>query len=85
MIVRILELALVGLVVGGLGRLLHPGIDAIPIWLTMVIGLVASLIAGLVFQDLIGFVLAIVIAALLVGLVGRAYERRARAQAAKPS
>jgi uncharacterized membrane protein YeaQ/YmgE (transglycosylase-associated protein family) len=77
-IARILGLLLVGLVVGAIGRLLHPGIDSMPIWLTIVIGLVASLISGLVFQDLFGFVLAIVIAAVLVGVVGHTYGRRAR-------
>lgn len=70
MIGRILGLILVGLIVGALGRLVHPGRDPMPIWLTIVIGIAAALIAGLLIGGILGFILAIVIAAVLVGVVG---------------
>jgi uncharacterized membrane protein YeaQ/YmgE (transglycosylase-associated protein family) len=72
MIGRIIGLIIVGLIVGALGRLFHPGRDAMPIWLTIVIGIGASLLAGL----LIGGILAVVIAVVLVALVGGMYGRR---------
>jgi len=70
MIGRIIGLILVGLIVGALGRLVHPGRDSMPIWLTIVIGIAAALIAGLVVGGILGFVLAVVIAAVLVAVVG---------------
>jgi uncharacterized membrane protein YeaQ/YmgE (transglycosylase-associated protein family) len=76
MIGRILGLILVGLLIGALGRLVHPGRDPMPIWLTIVIGIAAALIAGLLIGGVLGFILAVVIAAVLVGLVGGTYRGR---------
>jgi uncharacterized membrane protein YeaQ/YmgE (transglycosylase-associated protein family) len=76
MIARIIGLILAGLIVGALGRLVHPGRDPIPIWLTIAIGLAASLIAGLLIGGLLGFILAVVIAAVLVGVLGSSYRAR---------
>jgi uncharacterized membrane protein YeaQ/YmgE (transglycosylase-associated protein family) len=76
MIGRIIGLILVGLIVGALGRLVHPGRDPMPIWLTIVIGIAAALIAGLVIGGLLGFILAVVIAAVLVAVVGGMYRGR---------
>jgi uncharacterized membrane protein YeaQ/YmgE (transglycosylase-associated protein family) len=76
MIGRIIGLILVGLIVGALGRLVHPGSDPMPIWLTIVIGIAAALIAGLVIGGLLGFILAVVIAAVLVAVVGGMYRGR---------
>jgi uncharacterized membrane protein YeaQ/YmgE (transglycosylase-associated protein family) len=76
MIGRILGLILVGLIVGGLGRLVHPGRDPMPIWLTIVIGIAAALVAGLIIGGLLGFILAVVIAAVLVAVVGGMYRGR---------
>ena len=70
MIARIVELMIVGLVVGGLGRLVHPGPDPMSIWLTILLGLGASLVAGLLVGGLLGFVLAVIVAAVLVAFVG---------------
>jgi len=66
----IIGLIIAGLVIGALGRLVHPGADPMPIWLTIAIGIAASLIAGLLIGGLLGFILAVVIAAVLVGVVG---------------
>jgi uncharacterized membrane protein YeaQ/YmgE (transglycosylase-associated protein family) len=73
---RILGLIVVGLIVGGLGRLVRPGRDPMPIWLTIAIGLVAALAAGILISGLLGFILAVLIAALLVGAVGAGYRTR---------
>lgn len=76
MIGRIIGLIIAGLIIGALGRLVHPGRDPMPIWLTIVIGIVAALVAGLLIGGLLGFILAIVIAAVLVALVGGMYRGR---------
>ena len=76
MIGRIIGLIVVGLIVGALGRLVHPGRDPMPIWLTIVIGIVAALVAGLLIGGLLGFILAVVIAAVLVAVVGGMYRGR---------
>jgi uncharacterized membrane protein YeaQ/YmgE (transglycosylase-associated protein family) len=68
----IIGLILSGLIIGALGRLVHPGRDPMPIWLTIVIGIAASLIAGLLIgHSLLSFIVAVAIAAGLVALVGR--------------
>jgi uncharacterized membrane protein YeaQ/YmgE (transglycosylase-associated protein family) len=72
----IIGLIISGLIVGALGRLVHPGPDPMPIWLTLVIGVVATLVAGLLIGGLLGFILAIAIAAGLVALVGSQYRGR---------
>lgn len=66
----IIGLIIAGLIIGALGRLVHPGADPMPIWLTLVIGIAASLIAGLLIGGLLGFILAVLIAAVLVGIAG---------------
>jgi uncharacterized membrane protein YeaQ/YmgE (transglycosylase-associated protein family) len=76
MIGRIIGLIVAGLIIGALGRLVHPGRDPMPIWLTILIGVAAALIAGLIIGGLLGFVLAVVIAAVLVALVGSQYRGR---------
>jgi uncharacterized membrane protein YeaQ/YmgE (transglycosylase-associated protein family) len=76
MIGRIIVLIVVGLVVGALGRLVHPGRDPMPIWATILIGLAASLIAGLLIGGVLGFILAVVIAAVLVALLAGTFSRR---------
>jgi uncharacterized membrane protein YeaQ/YmgE (transglycosylase-associated protein family) len=79
MIGRIIGLIVVGLIIGALGRLVHPGRDPMPIWLTIVIGIAAALIAGLLIGGVLGFILAVVIAAVLVAVVGGMYRGRGAA------
>jgi uncharacterized membrane protein YeaQ/YmgE (transglycosylase-associated protein family) len=74
----IIGLIISGLIIGALGRLVHPGRDPMPIWLTIIIGIAAALIAGLLIHGLLGFILAVVIAAVLVALVGGMYGGRSR-------
>ncbi|MGZ4333103.1 MAG: GlsB/YeaQ/YmgE family stress response membrane protein [Gaiellaceae bacterium] len=66
----IIGLIIAGLIIGALGRLVHPGADPMPIWLTIAIGVAASLIAGLLIGGVLGFILAVVIAAVLVAVAG---------------
>jgi uncharacterized membrane protein YeaQ/YmgE (transglycosylase-associated protein family) len=73
----IIGLIITGLIIGALGRLVHPGADPMPIWLTIIIGIGASLISGLIFHShhIIGFIVAVIIAAVLVAVVGNKYGR----------
>jgi uncharacterized membrane protein YeaQ/YmgE (transglycosylase-associated protein family) len=69
---EIIGLIIVGLVVGALGRLVHPGPDPIGILMTIVIGIAAALLVGwAVGGGILGFILAVVVAALLVALYAR--------------
>ncbi|GLU47160.1 GlsB/YeaQ/YmgE family stress response membrane protein [Nocardiopsis ansamitocini] len=43
---------IIGLIVGALGRLIVPGRQDIPIWLTLVIGVVAALIGTAIMASL---------------------------------
>ena len=82
----IISAIIVGLIIGAVGRLIVPGKQNIPIWLTIVIGVVAALIgtflaraiglsAGPGFQ--IGeLIVQVVLAALGVFLVAGMYGRR---------
>jgi uncharacterized membrane protein YeaQ/YmgE (transglycosylase-associated protein family) len=44
----IISAIIVGLIIGALGRLVLPGRQDIPIWLTILIGIVAALIGSLI-------------------------------------
>jgi uncharacterized membrane protein YeaQ/YmgE (transglycosylase-associated protein family) len=86
----IITALIVGLIVGALGRLVVPGRQNIPIWLTMVIGVVAALL-GTVLANALGIststpgvdwgellvqvLLAAVGVALVVGVSGRGRRR----------
>lgn len=76
MILHIIGLILVGLVVGALGRLFHPGSDPMGLVMTTVIGVASVLIAGLLIGGFLGFVVAIIIGVVLVALWSRLVEPR---------
>jgi len=82
----IITALIVGLIIGALGRLVVPGKQNIPIWLTLVIGVVAALL-GTVLARAFGvadtngfdwweFVFQIAFAAVGVALVAGASSRR---------
>jgi uncharacterized membrane protein YeaQ/YmgE (transglycosylase-associated protein family) len=75
MIWFIIALVVGGLIVGALGRLLHPGRDPMSIPMTIGLGVLAMLVAGLVVRPLLGFgggfITAVIIAVLLVWLYSR--------------
>ena len=62
---------IVGAVVGILGRALHPGRDPMGFLLTIAIGVVSMLIAGLISGGWLAFVIGVVVAIVLVTIVGR--------------
>jgi uncharacterized membrane protein YeaQ/YmgE (transglycosylase-associated protein family) len=65
-------LIVVGLLVGGFGRLFHPGPDPMG-WLTMFgLGIASLVIAGALFSsDVLQFAIGIVVAVVLVAIYGR--------------
>jgi uncharacterized membrane protein YeaQ/YmgE (transglycosylase-associated protein family) len=70
-------LILVGALVGALGRLLHPGRDAMGWIVTILIGIASLVIAGLIFSSgWLEFLVGIVVAVILVALVGRLFGER---------
>jgi uncharacterized membrane protein YeaQ/YmgE (transglycosylase-associated protein family) len=84
----IITAIVVGLIIGALGRLVVPGKQNIPIWLTIVIGIVAAFI-GTFLARAIGLatgpgfnigelIVQVVLAALGVFLVAGAYGRGRR-------
>jgi uncharacterized membrane protein YeaQ/YmgE (transglycosylase-associated protein family) len=79
----------IGLVIGAVGHLLVPGRQRIGILLTVAFGIVGAIIGGIVTTAIIGaghtiitFIVAIVVAALLISVVShprsRLYYRRRR-------
>jgi uncharacterized membrane protein YeaQ/YmgE (transglycosylase-associated protein family) len=78
---EIIGLIVLGLIVGALGRLLHPGSDPMGLIATLVIGVVSVLIVGwLIGGGVIGFIVAVVVGVILVALWARLVEpRRTRA------
>ena len=75
---RIIGLIIVGLIVGALARLFHPGRDAMGLGLTFLVGILAVILAGIFIGGVLGFILAIVIGVALVALVGRLMGARGR-------
>src|SRR5438270_10850224 len=73
---HIIGLILIGLLVGALGRLFHPGRDKMGLLMTMVIGVASVLIAGMLIHGFLGFVIAVVIGVALVALWSRLVEAR---------
>jgi uncharacterized membrane protein YeaQ/YmgE (transglycosylase-associated protein family) len=82
----IITAIIIGLIIGALGRLVVPGRQPIPIWLTLVIGIVAALIGtaiagGLGVADTKGIdwielALQVVVAAVGVAITAGLYSRR---------
>jgi uncharacterized membrane protein YeaQ/YmgE (transglycosylase-associated protein family) len=82
---EVVWLIIVGLIVGALGRLVKPGSDPMGWIATIAVGVAAVLIVGLLLGDMgfWGYVLAVIVAAILVAIVARLWpedhERRATA------
>jgi uncharacterized membrane protein YeaQ/YmgE (transglycosylase-associated protein family) len=82
----IISAIVVGLIIGALGRLVVPGKQNIPIWLTIVVGIVAALIGTFIARflgvadtrgfDWIELIIQIVLAAIGVVLAANLYSRR---------
>jgi uncharacterized membrane protein YeaQ/YmgE (transglycosylase-associated protein family) len=77
---------IIGLVLGVLGRLFAPGKQNIPIWLTIIVGIVAAFIGTFIARalgvadtrgiDWIELIVQIIVAAIGVSLVAGLYGRR---------
>jgi uncharacterized membrane protein YeaQ/YmgE (transglycosylase-associated protein family) len=82
----ILSAIIIGLIIGALGRLVVPGRQSIPIWLTVLIGVVAAVLGTLVATvfgvaqtrgiDWIELALQVIFAAIGVSIASGAYGRR---------
>ena len=86
LILYLLLLAVTGLVVGALGRLALPGRDPMTLVQTMLVGIAATLIAGLLAMALFGaegagILLSVVVAMGIVWIVRRTRERSTRGTA----
>lgn len=77
----VVVIVLSGLVIGALGRLAVPGPDPMPIWMTIVLGIVGSIVGGFVAVALgfgVGgvFVLSVLAATLIVIAYRRFVQKR---------
>ena len=73
---HIIGLILLGLLVGLLGRLFHPGRDKMGLLMTIVIGVASVVIAGMLIHGFLGFVVAVLVVVVLVALWSRFVEAR---------
>jgi uncharacterized membrane protein YeaQ/YmgE (transglycosylase-associated protein family) len=73
---------LAGLVVGALGRLLHPGRDPMGWLMTLAVGVVAMIVAAAISSGWLAFIIGVIVAVILVALIGR-YSRGDRAAGAR--
>ncbi len=82
----ILGAIIIGAILGVVGKLVAPGRQAIPFWLTIVVGIVAAFIGTFIARlfgvantpgiDWIELILQVVVAAIGVSAVAAAYARR---------
>jgi uncharacterized membrane protein YeaQ/YmgE (transglycosylase-associated protein family) len=90
MITYIILIALSGLVLGALGRLLLPGPDPMSVFQTMLVGITGSLIAGLIAYYAFdesegpGFLFALLCTIGLVYAIRKVRERRAQRTPGSP-
>ena len=72
-----IALIIVGAIVGALGRLFHPGRDPMGFIVTTLIRIASLVVAGLIFDnDILEFVVGVIVAVILVALVGRLFSGR---------
>ena len=85
----IITAIIVGAIIGALGRLVVPGRQPIPIWLTIVVGIVAALIGTALTRalgistatsgiDWIELIVQVIVAAIGVVVTANLYARRGR-------
>jgi len=83
----IITAIVIGAIIGALGRLVVPGRQPIPIWLTIVVGIVAAFIGTFIARaigiptatsgiDWLELIVQVVVAAIGVILVSNIYGRR---------
>jgi len=89
MIMGIIGAIILGAILGVLGRLLVPGEQKIPWWLTIAVGILAAIIGNFIYEgfggedtrgiDWIRFLIQLVVAAIGVFLVSGLWSRRGSA------
>jgi uncharacterized membrane protein YeaQ/YmgE (transglycosylase-associated protein family) len=67
---------IVGAIVGALGRLFHPGVDPMGWILTILVGIASLVIANIIFNGALVFIVGVIVAVILVALIGRFYGGR---------
>src|SRR4051812_14197839 len=68
--VGIIALLVIGLLVGALARAVLPGRQALPIWLTMLIGAASLFVAGLIVHTfIVALIVGVLIAAAVIALM----------------
>ncbi|PSL52431.1 hypothetical protein B0I31_113103 [Saccharothrix carnea] len=82
----VISALIVGLIIGLLGKLIAPGKQAIPIWLTIIVGIVAAFLGTFVARalgvedtpgiDWIEIIVQVIIAAIGVSLVAGFYGKK---------
>ncbi|SHF61408.1 GlsB/YeaQ/YmgE family stress response membrane protein [Streptoalloteichus hindustanus] len=82
----IISALIIGLIIGALGRLVVPGRQSIPLWLTIAIGVAAALLGTIVARalgvahtkgiDWIEIFIQVGLAAIGVSIAARAYAQR---------
>ena len=82
----VISALIVGLIIGLLGKLIAPGKQAIPIWLTIIVGIVAAFLGTFIARalgvedtpgiDWIEIIVQVVIAAIGVSLVAGFYGKK---------
>ncbi|GAA0989383.1 MULTISPECIES: GlsB/YeaQ/YmgE family stress response membrane protein [Nocardiopsidaceae] len=85
-ITGIISAIIVGLIIGALGRLVVPGKQHLPIWLTLLLGIVAAFLGGWIGamiwdQFLFILVIQVLVAAGIVYLADGMYSKNARGTA----
>ena len=86
MIINIIQALVIGAIIGYIGRLVAPGKQNIPIWLTIVVGIIAAFIGTFIARalgvadtngiDWIELIIQIIVAAIGVTAVAGIYGRR---------
>lgn len=85
---QIIGLLIVGLIIGAIARLVKPGRQTLGIGLTMLLGVVGALVGGWLASlmgrgsitelNVVGFILAVIVAVLLIGLAEMGMGSRRR-------
>ena len=85
-ITGIIAALVIGLIIGVLGRIVAPGRQNIPLWLTLVVGIVAALVGTFIASavgvattrgiDWIELIIQVALAAIGVAIVAGLYHRR---------
>jgi uncharacterized membrane protein YeaQ/YmgE (transglycosylase-associated protein family) len=68
---ELIALIVVGLIVGALGRLISPGRDPMGLIMTILIGVASMIVAGLIFDGVLQWIVGIIVAVVLVALYSR--------------